>query len=195
MIDAVPEHLDTSIPLLDVPESVKDRLRTNEKAQRYATNAINKKRRSRGQPELRVEQVDIIAIAEENDWLCGCHKVFRHTGCFRRVDITKKGRQEGAPVIGHVIARSLEGGHTPENVDLFRSECNDTVSNTREKTLAAKAKRLRRSQSGLNEDGTTYTPKSKKAIPAHKNGLKGRSRKMQSNNSFKPFKSNTRHDD
>ena len=199
MINVIPEHLDTSLPLLDVPDEVKERLRTNEKAQRYATNAINKKRRSLNQPELPVEPVDIIAIAEENDWMCGCHKVFRHTGCFRRVDITRRRRQDGAPVIGHIVARALEGGHTPNNVDLFRAECNDAVANRIEKTLAAKVKRTRRVQTGINEDGTEHTPKPKKAIPTRPDGLQSRSdwgsRKMSGGNSFKRHEANVRHDD
>lgn len=198
MIETVPEHLDPSIPL-DVPEEVKARLITNEKAQRYATNAINKKRRKNGNPELPVEKVDIIAVSEENNWTCSCHKVHGHTGCFRRIDITKRRRQCGAPVIGHIVARALEGGHVNGNVELFRSECNDAVANRIEKTLAAKTKRTRRAQTGFNEDGTKYTPKPKASIPARHEGLQSRSsfgtRKMSGGNSFKRRPSNTRYDD
>ena len=179
-------HLDPKISTT-LPQEVLDRLIKNEARQRYRTNRINKDRIAANIPPLPCEKVDIIAIADMNGWTCGCHKVSFHTGCYKRVDVTKKGIEEGAPIVAHIVARSLEGGHTNKNCDLMRSECNAAISRRIETSKAAKYKRQRKkaAERQMDDDGGEAPQKFKRAIPAHSRGLQGRSkwqkgRKLQS---------------
>lgn len=192
----LPAHLDPKIPL-DVPEAVKDRLRRNEQAQRYRVNAKNKelikannKITHRAQIDLLpVEKVDIIALAEEENWTCACHRVPGHEGCFQRVDITKKGLEHGAPVIGHIIATGLAGGHTKENLGLMRAECNKEVADKIENTAVSKTERLRKKTFGIDRKGDPAKKRKwQKKIASRKDGLQSNTRwpkrKMRSRSSF-----------
>ena len=165
-------HLDPSIPL-DAPKDVIARIRKNGYGQRSRVRRANKVLEkfnakappNQQKPLIIIEDFDIIELFTEQNWTCQCFRVPNHTGCYKRVDITKAGRHPEAPAIGHINNTGNGGHHVRTNVGIMRNVCNAKICYSIEKARSSKIARLSRAESGLNADGTQHAKKSKKAIP------------------------------
>lgn len=175
----------TACPIqpFNVPDEVKARLRKNESNQRSRAKALNKKIIARNNKVkdahqlslIIIEKVDIIDLYEEQEWSCQCDRVPNHEGCYQYVDVTKTGREENAPVLGHINNLDNGGHHVRENIGIMRHKCNMEISHKVEKKRSAKTERLRRTHSGVKKNGTQHTKKKKKVIPSRPEGLQSRS--------------------
>lgn len=195
----LPARLDPSIPLLDLPEGFAARLRRNESSQRSRVKKANEKIEVSNaklpshkihQPTVPVQAVDIVQHGIDQNWTCQCHRAPSWAGCYRRVDVTKAGRDPAAAVIGHIVAASLGGAHTKKNVVIMRHECNDAIAKAQETTAAARTKRLRKKHLGVNPDGSEYQAPKKQKIRQRKGWGKTGSRwpqgrKIQSQNNLR----------
>lgn len=179
----------------EVPEAVKARLRRNESGQRSRAKAMNKKLIARNavvkdahQLELIIiEKFDIIALYEEQEWMCQCWRVPGYDGCYKYVDVTKAGQHPDAPCLGHINNLDNGGHHVADNIGIMRHSCNMAIAHTIEKTRSAKTERQRRTHSGVKKNGQKYVKKKKKAIPARAGGLQSSS-KLQSKSQWPKVK-------
>lgn len=106
-------------PMLS-PEALK-RLQKNERAQASKTKAQG----------LAVEFVSVEALWLLQRGCCVCPNCERTP-----MDPEGKGQEPDAPVIAHVFLRKRKGGHTIENVRLWRHACNAAMAATENRDTA-----------------------------------------------------------
>jgi len=168
-----------------ISKTVRDRIKRNNYGQRSRVKGINGNIANYNanvpkhlQKELLViEDFDILELFDEQEWTCMCHRVPNFTGCYKYVDPSKSGREDGAPTIGHINNTANGGGHTRANVGVMRYECNAAICYDIEKTRSSKVERLSRSHSGVKANGKPYTKKKKKRIQSK--GWGSQTRKIQ----------------
>jgi len=104
---------------------------------------------------IEIEDFDPIEVYEEHNWTC--------PHCFRRVDVTKGGRDPDSCVLGHMINFAHSGGHTRRNCGPWHYSCNAAVASVIETPREAKIRRHRRAAGELDGEAD-YKPRKKLKI-------------------------------